>query len=118
MVTKKSLKKKADKVFSLWIRHKFGYCQLKGLDSIRCSSQLQNMHIESRGRLGIRYNPKNALCGCSGHHVWYTFHPSDFDALVKKHFPKQWKYVEAHKNIRANYMIEDYQKIIKKFAIE
>ena len=109
--SKSSLKKKADVLFSLSVR-KFGKCQLKGLDKVKCSSVLQCMHIETRGTNRLRHDQQNALCGCSGHHVYYTYHPGDFDRLVQEFFPTQWKYVQKHKHELVKRTIEDYQKII------
>lgn len=114
---KRTLKRKLDKLFSLWVR-RIGYCQLAGLDGIKCSPQLQCMHIETRGNLTLRFDPMNAICGCSGHHVFYTYHERRFKEIIKKHFRTQWNWVEKHQNERTNYTIEDYQRMIEKFSGE
>jgi hypothetical protein len=96
-VTKKSQKAKADKLFSLKVRE-VGMCELAGLDSIRCSDNLQCMHIIGRSNHNLRWDTMNALCGCSGHHRYYTSHPFEFYELIKREFPKQYEYLQKNKN--------------------
>lgn len=112
MKNKRAIKKRCDVAFSLTVR-KHGVCQLKGLDTIHCSSQLQCMHIETRGSLRLRFDQQNALCGCSGHHIYYTYHPTAFNELVAEYFPSQWKYVQEHKHERKNMTYEDYEALLK-----
>src|SRR5689334_12472386 len=81
---KQRLRDKADAVMSKYIRGTIGFCQIKGLDTNRCSNQLNDMHIRTRGIIAIRYERANHLCGCSGHHVYYTNNPAKWEALVKK----------------------------------
>ena len=97
MKSKKSLKRLADKLFSQKVRSR-GMCQLEGLDHIECSGQLQTMHIISRRNHRLRWDTQNALCGCSGHHFWYTNNPWDFVKLIEKHFGRQHDYLEVIKN--------------------
>jgi hypothetical protein len=40
----------------------------------------------------------NAVCLCAGHHVWYTNNPNAWDKIVKKVFPKKFKFVEKHQS--------------------
>lgn len=93
---KKTLKNKADRIFSLYIRQ-IGYCQLKGKDNINCGGYLQTAHIITRGAHAIRWNPLNALCICQGHHVYYTHHPREWEEMIQKYFPENWEFVEAHR---------------------
>jgi len=110
---KRSLKKRADVLFSLNVR-KHGRCQFKGLDKIRCSAVLQCAHIETRGTNKLRFDQQNALCLCSRHHWYYTNHPADFNKMVQEFFSSQWKYIEKHKHELVKFMIEDYQEIIRR----
>jgi hypothetical protein len=112
--TKRSLKAKADKLFSLMVR-KHGRCQFKGLDKVRCSSVLQCAHIETRGTNRLRFDQQNALCLCSGHHWFYTNHPKSFDEMVAEFFPTQWKYVQEHKHQLVKITLEEYQNIINNY---
>lgn len=92
-----TLKRKADKMFSEKIRSR-GYCQLAGLDKIRCSGNLQTMHIVGRSNHNLRWDSLNALCGCSGHHRYYTSHPFNFYELIKERFPENYVYLQEWKN--------------------
>ena len=74
---KSKLKRKLDTLFSLHVRS-HGRCELQGLDKIKCSQVLQCMHIVGRANYRLRWDNNNVLCGCSGHHVFYGFHPLDF----------------------------------------
>jgi hypothetical protein len=96
-ITRKGLKKKCDKMFSLLIRSK-GYCELRGKDGISCGGVLQCAHIYTRGKHAIRWNPLNAVCLCAGHHVYYTNNPKKWDLIVEKEFPEKYKFVEEHQS--------------------
>lgn len=87
----------ADKLFSLLIR-KVGYCQLAGKDKIRCGGGLQCMHVITRGNKGIRWDPANAICGCAGHHVYYTHNPEAWRDFMSTNFPEEWEYVNSVRN--------------------
>jgi hypothetical protein len=113
-LNKTSLKKKADKVLSLFIRS-YGKCQFKGKDTIHCSPILQCAHIETRGTNRLRHDLHNLLCLCGGHHWYYTNNPSKFDEMVQKYFPIQWKYVQKHKHELVKRTAEDYQNLIKTY---
>lgn len=96
-ISRKSLKLKADKLFAQKIRSK-EYCQLAGLDRINCSGVLQCMHIVGRANHALRWDSLNALCGCSGHHIFYTAHPTEFAMLIEENFPDRWTYLQANRN--------------------
>jgi hypothetical protein len=113
-LNKKTLKAKADKVFSLWVRRTIGYCQAH--DGIKCSNTLQTAHIVTRGNLTLRYHPENVLCLCSAHHFWYHRHPLEFVEMLLDRFPKKYTYIQKHKNELTKMTIEDYQKIIKSYS--
>ena len=96
-ITRKGLKAKCDKLFSLKMRE-IGICELRSLDTITCGGGLQCAHVDTRGKHAIRWNPLNALCICAGHHVYYTNNPRKWDKIIKKYFPKRWKFVEKHQS--------------------
>lgn len=89
---------KADALFSLLIR-KVGYCQLAGKDKIRCGGNLQCMHKYTRGAWSIRWDPANALCGCAGHHVYYTNHPEEWREFLEAHYSEEWAYVQQARHV-------------------
>lgn len=111
-VKKCTLLRKADKLFSIIVRSR-GVCELKGLDSVRCGGVLQTMHIVGRANRRLRWDFKNVICGCSGHHVYYTFHPEDFRELMALHFPEHIEYIVDHRN---KIMQESYEDVIKRLA--
>jgi hypothetical protein len=95
---KKYSQKLADKYFSLLIRHR-GHCEAAGFDGIHCGGSLQCAHIVGRANKRLRYDEKNALCLCAGHHYWYTNHNADwYWVLLPDHFASQFYYVREHKN--------------------
>jgi hypothetical protein len=113
-IKKSTLKNRADKLFSLYIR-KIGICQLRGKDGIRCGGNLQCMHITTRGKTALRYEPLNALCGCAGHHVFYTYHPDDWADFMRKNYPAQWNYVQNHKVDTVKKTEDLYKEVIEKY---
>lgn len=114
-ISKKYLRKKADTLISLYVRS-IGYCQLKGKDTIHCSNQLQDMHILTRGNTPLRYDLKNHLCGCSGHHVYYTNNPKKWQELMENWYTERWAYILAHENDTVKKTEELYREVIKKFS--
>lgn len=78
-----------DALFSQYIRSK-DTCEFHGMDGVRCSTQLQCMHLKSRRFLCIRWNPLNAMCGCAAHHAFYTDHPDLFVKAVEFLAPGRW----------------------------
>ena len=116
-VSKTYLRTKADKLISLYVR-KLGYCQIKGKDTVHCSTVLQDMHIVTRGTTPLRYDLTNHLCGCSGHHWYYTNNPKKWQALMEAYFPKRWAYIEAHENDTVKKTELLYREVIEKYSQE
>lgn len=112
---KSKLKRKADTLFSKYIRGKYGYCQLEGKDKIHCGGVLQCMHIETRGIIALRYSEDNVLCGCQGHHVYYTYHPGQWIEFIADKYPEKMKYVMEHKNDHVKSNEAFYEDIIRKY---
>lgn len=107
--SRKTLKRKADKLFSEKVRE-VGMCELAGLDDIKCGGNLQCMHIIGRSNYNLRWDSYNAICGCSGHHRYYTSHPFEFYELIQKHWPEQYKYLLKNKN---DFWDKDYDKVFE-----
>ena len=107
------LKKKADTLFSLIIRSK-GYCELMGLDGVKCGQVLQCAHIETRGVLAIRWSEENALCLCNGHHWFYTNNESKWQEVIKRLFPTKYKFYLKHKN---DHMTETYDEVLSRLSL-
>lgn len=95
---RKTVIKRLDREFSLLVR-KTGMCKIRGLDAVNCGGNgTQCMHLITRGEHALRWDFMNALEGCPGHHFYYTNHPWEWIELIRKHFPKQYAYIEAHRN--------------------
>lgn len=116
-LNKTSLKKKADTVFSLWMRKTIPYCQAQGLH-LKCSTTLQNAHIVTRGNMTLRYHSANCLVLCSAHHFWFHRYPLEFVEMILNKYPEKYKYVQEHKNELTKMSVEDYQAIIKLYSKE
>ncbi len=111
-ITRKGLIKKLDKLFSLKVRAR-GWCQLQGKDRIRCSTVLQCAHIIGRGRHIIRWNERNALCLCSGHHVYYTNHPLEWHEMMLRFYPEQY---EDMSNMREETWDKDLDRVLEQLS--
>lgn len=96
-VKRSTLSNKADKLFSLKIRE-VGICMLAGIDKVKCGGSLQCMHIVGRANRRLRWDDMNALCGCAGHHTYYTNHPWEWVGIIQNKFPSKYAYIEKHRN--------------------
>jgi len=119
-ITRKGLIRKLDKIFSLKVRE-IGRCEFMGKDTISCSKQLQCAHIIGRGRKVIRWDLQNALCICSGHHVYYTNNPERWRNMLMNFYPERLAYLEVQaekvwdKNLDKVLMqLTDWEEIKKK----
>ena len=85
-VKRTTLLNKADGLFSKIIRT-YGRCR-------RCGSisNLQCAHIVSRWYHAVRWDFDNAVCLCSGCHVYYTYRPLEWEEWVDKIFGKEYHY--------------------------
>ena len=109
-ISKSALKKKCDKLFSQIIRSK-GFCEFKGKDKVKCSSVLNTMHIFSRTNLRLRWDENNVICGCAGHHRYYTTNNFEFIEAVMKWWPEKYRYIQKHKNETDQEPLEYYQRL-------
>lgn len=94
----KGVKGKADKLFSEVIRS-VGYCEAQGWDDIKCSPQLQCMHIVSRKYNATRCDTRNAFSGCAAHHRYFTDHPRQFSRFITTTWAQQY-YDQVWQNSR------------------
>ena len=98
IMSKKTLRNKADMLASRYYRAETPYCELSGKDTVRCGGVLQWMHIISRSNLRLRYEPFNKLIGCAGHHIYYTHNPLDWVRFLEQHYPERLALVERHRH--------------------
>lgn len=110
---KTKAKNKLDKLFSATVRT-ISVCEMQGLDKIRCSSVLQCAHIIGRANLFLRWDDRNAICLCSGHHVFYTYHPEAWrDMMSKEPFKKDYTWLLAHRNEKITFNKTYYEEKLK-----
>lgn len=123
-LSRKELKKKLDRVFSLYIRLRD--CDKKGI--VRCPlcwakviwnwTQCQNMHYVKREKMWYRYNERNCYAGCkrcnvvlNGNYEKYTLF------MIKKYGIEE---VERMLYDNKTYKIHDYEleEMIQHYTIE
>ena len=106
-VKKTTLKRKADKLFSKFIRS-LDHCEKCG------SSQfLQTAHIYSRRYVNLRYDIYNVLCLCAKDHRF--FHDQPLEAMIwfNSAYPDRVKYLQKKKQKIEKWTIDDYKQVIE-----
>lgn len=90
----KYTQKKADEIFSLYIRTRDGKC-------LKCgkTTSLQCAHIKGRRNRRLRYDPMNAITLCYGCHMhWAHTEPIEFVEWLKSEQSEKYYYVVDHQN--------------------
>ena len=109
------LKRRADKVFSVWIRKRDkGICFTCGVQ--RPIKNMQNGHFVSRSFNSLRYDELNCHCQCPGCNIFksgamdvYALH------LVDTYGPDILKYFNHKKRTMHSFTIPELEAIIKKY---
>ncbi len=87
--SKSAQRKSCDVAFSLWVRS-IGVCEAAG-EGNGCKGNLQCAHVLTRGYSSIRWDPRNALSLCAGHHIFFTHRPIAWtDFIVAKLGQAHW----------------------------
>lgn len=107
--SRKSLRDKADRLAGAKCRAK-AYCELAGMDRVRCGGVFQWAHIVGRANYRLRWEPWNSLCLCAGHHVYYTHHGFEWFQIIADRFPDQYGKILAHRN---ELFDGDYDRVIE-----
>ena len=76
--SRKTLKNKADRLFSLYIRARDEHCQRCGT-----TENLQCAHGFTRTYLKTRWDERNAWALCAGCHKFFTHRPLEWDAWMR-----------------------------------
>jgi len=104
--SKKTLRRKADTLFSKITRKKHPKCQ-------RCGKPATQIHhIYSRRHLTIRYDEDNVISCCSSCHFFVHQNPLDFTEWITQVRGKVWR--ENLKEKRDMYMKIDYEQILER----
>ena len=89
--------KKADSKFSIEVRSS-GKCigQTKWWKGpvFACAGPLQCCHLFSRRYRNIRWDHRNAVCGCAAHHRWMDTNPIEKDDMALDYL--EHEYQELH----------------------
>ena len=82
--SKSYYKRKADRLFSAWIRRRDGACLANERRPDSCESPLflQCAHIHTRSYSATRYDPDNAITLCRSCHLYFTHRPLEWRAFV------------------------------------
>lgn len=111
----KILKKKADTLFSLYIRKRDGMVCVTADSS--CKGCMQASHLLKRSYYDIRWDEKNVFCSCSSHNYNHDqgFRPSP--QILTNYFLKRFGQEEYHKLVERS-KIEYTGRMIREKALE
>lgn len=106
----KAAKKKADDVWSLYIRKRAGFrCELAAKDKVRCSPWItdrktgklrlvvQGAHLITRAAFSIRHDIRNGRSLCKGHHKFYSDRQHLWEELCERLWPEDMKVLQLAK---------------------
>ena len=108
-MTRKGMKRKADKLFSEHIRN-LSVCEWCG----KQDNTLQCAHIFSRRYLVTRWDELNALCLCASCHFKAHAQPLEFAEFVKEYYGKK-KYNALRRKAKTSIKKVDLEAVIKKY---
>ena len=108
--SKKTLKARADKLFSAYIRSR-GKCEWCG----KSDDTLQTAHIFSRRFLVTRWDELNALCLDAKCHFRAHAEPLEFAEFVKRHLGSK-TYNELRRKAKVCIDKVDVEEVIKKYT--
>lgn len=105
--------KKADVLFSQYIRKRDGKCMRCGKDTT-----LQCAHYFGRRNRRLRYDPQNSITLCYSCHIfWAHKEPHEFVEWFREKFPKNYEYLLKVRNevekIDYEEVIESLQKLLE-----
>lgn len=100
-------KKKADELFSQYVRARDGRCVMCGK-----TNALQCAHIIGRMNHRLRYDPQNAITLCYACHIHFAHkEPIAFTRWLEQTRPEQLQYLEEHQNEIEQRKLLDYQEL-------
>lgn len=105
--TVKSLTKKCDKAWAELVK-KNGRCVRCGTDQ-----NLQAAHIITRSNRTTRWDPRNGICFCAGHHLfWAHKEPLEFADFIRRTRPKDYDYLLYRKNQYTKWTVPDLEILL------
>ena len=117
-----AVERRADRLFSRFIRERDGRCQLAGTPSSRygteCWGPLECSHLLRRTFKATRWLEENAVASCAAHAGWYTDHPLAWNAWRQERLGGQafaalldLAYHGAKPDVRA--IVEDLERKVR-----
>jgi len=110
-ITKKGIKKKADKLWSEIIRAK-GKCEVCGE-----TRYLNPHHVVGRRNHAVRFDLRNGVCLCSGCHTFRTRSAHQDPLWFMKWFEgkrkEDYDYISDRKIVIVKRTLEDYKNLCK-----
>jgi hypothetical protein len=87
-------------------------CRMRGRDRITCTEIMQGAHIITRAAFSIRHELWNGVCLCTGHHVWYTNAPAEWEYVVRKFFKDEYDFSEMLKWVHVELKIDYFVTLV------
>jgi hypothetical protein len=84
-----TLRNKADALFSQIVRLRDGGLCRGTNDDSECSGVLQCAHVWGRRYLSVRFDERNAVALCAGHHVYFTHNPFEWYEFMEQRLGKR-----------------------------
>ena len=87
----------ADKAFSIAIRAEgkcYGQTKFWQGPTFACAGPLHCAHLFSRRYRNIRWDTRNAVPLCAGHHKWFDSRPLEKDDMILDHLEEE--YMDLH----------------------
>lgn len=113
---RKRLIKQLDTAFSLYIRKRDRYkCWAVNWKSPKCSSVMQCNHKITRANYRLRWDERNAVCGCSAHNLWAHFNQSGWSEQWRALWPKDVVYLEQARHEVQKYADTELRVFIQHF---
>lgn len=113
---RKRLIKELDRVFSLYIRKRDkGRCWAANWPKPRCSQDMQCNHKIGRANYRLRWDERNAVCGCSAHNLWAHFNQSEWNTQWRALWPKDVEYLDRARKQLKKYANTELELFIQHF---
>lgn len=109
---KTSLRKEADRLVGAAVRSR-GICEMAGAGGVQCGGHLQWCHIISRGYHAVRWDERNAFCGCQAHHVYFTHRPLEFERFVREKIGDEM--FDELRRIALTHVFPDVSEIVRRY---
>lgn len=116
MKTVSKMKKKADQVFSHFIRHRDAH-KCFTCDKVMPANESQNGHYESRRHNNTRYDEQNCHCQCCGCNIFKKGNMTEYAVrMVRKYGPGILEELRSRAQVIKQFTIKDLEEIIEIYS--